>query len=68
MMMDASPWAISRVIGQLGQEEGIRSLPIDEQESRKKVGNMKMANREARPVMFLSKILDMTQSRWLQPE
>jgi len=72
MMMDASPWAISCVIGQLGQEEGIRSLPINEPEevekANKKLGNMENAYREARPVMFLSKVLDDTQSRWSQPE
>jgi len=63
MMMDAFPWAISCVIRQLGQEEGIRSLPIDVQEFRKKVENMETAYRETRPVMFLSKVLDTTQSR-----
>jgi len=68
VMMDASPWAISYVIGQLGQEEGIQSLPIDEQESGKKVGNMEIAYRKAHPVMFLSKVLDAIQSRWSQPE
>jgi len=72
MMMDASPWAICCVIGRLGQEQGIRSLPNNELENvekaDKKVGNMEKAYREARPVMFLSKVLDDTQSRWSQPE
>ena len=66
MMMDASPWAISCVIGQVGQEEGIRSLPRNGTDAT--VGNIEKAYREARPVMFLSKVLDDTQSRWSQPE
>jgi len=47
-------------------------LPINEPEKAekadKKVGNMEKAYCEARPVMFLSKVLDDTQSCWSQPE
>jgi hypothetical protein len=72
MMMDASPWAISCVIGQLGQNEGIQSLPNDKvgnpTKNDRKTENREKVYREARPVMFLSKVLDDTQSRWSQPE
>ena len=52
MMMDASPWAIFCVIGQLGPEEAIRLLPRNGTNAM--VENMEMAYREAHPVMFLS--------------
>jgi len=72
MMMDASPGAISCGIGQLGQEEGIRSLPINKPEKAekadKKVSNMEKTYCEAQPIMFLRKVPDDMQSCWLQPE
>jgi len=64
MMMDISPWVISCVIGQLGQEEGIQSLPRNGMDPT--VGNMEKAYHEACPVMFLSKVLDDTQYHWSQ--
>ena len=65
MMFDASPWAIACVIGQLSHEEGVQSLPRTEDAT---IGVTKKGYRDARPVMFLSKVLDDTQSRWSQPE
>jgi transposase InsO family protein len=71
MMMDASPWAISCVIGQLSQAEGIHSLPKSDDvvpDGSNTVGNLARSHREAKPIMFLSKVLNDTQSRWSQPE
>jgi len=66
MMMDASPWAISHVIGQLGQKEGVQLLPRNGMDPT--VGNMEKTYCVVRPVMFLTKVLDNTQSRWSQLE
>jgi hypothetical protein len=52
-MFDASPWSISAVFGQLSTK-----LPDSPQS----------IAREVKPIVFLSKVLTDTQSRWSQPE
>jgi hypothetical protein len=53
VMFDASPWSISAVFGQLSTQ-----LPDSPQN----------IAREVKPIVFLSKVLTDTQSRWSQPE
>jgi hypothetical protein len=54
-MFDASPWSISAVFGQL-------STKLPDSESPQSIA------REFKPIVFLSKVLTDTQSRWSQPE
>jgi len=65
LMMDSSPWAISCVIEQLDRTEGIHSLPKSDDtapDRQRTASNTEKSYREARPIMFLSKVLNDTQS------
>jgi hypothetical protein len=69
MMFDASPWAISCVVGQLACDVGVSAIPQTLGGSQNIGEATELLHlREARPVMFLSKVLNDTQSRWSQPE
>jgi hypothetical protein len=71
MMFDASPWAISCVVGQLARDVGVSAIPVAPgPRLTVQAGETKGQDylREAKPVMFLSKVLSDTQSRWSQPE
>jgi hypothetical protein len=69
MMFDASPWAISCVVRQLACDVGVSSIPQTLGGSQNIGEATELLHlREARPVMFLSKVLNDTQSRWSQPE